>query len=309
MPTGPAGPGGLGGLAGWALVGTIAAASAALGWTAGVESGERRAGGLAPDVAPGGAAVVLVEASFDGRDAAAATPPAPAAATPPAPPPATPAPAELVGALKADLLTLRSLYRRLAEVAELDGGEFDVDFASDLSSGDGAPLGALDPADPDALGVLIDRIDPMLERSAVMERVFVERRREYDARVSGRPVDGARISSGFGERTDPLTGRRVAHRGLDYVGRVGEPVRALAAGIVTFAGTNGGYGRLVEIQHADGYRTRYAHNDTVLVGLGARVDKGETVATLGNSGRSTGPHLHLEVRRDGVATDPRFFVR
>ena len=278
-------------------MGAVAAASAALGWTAGLERGERRARAEGVSAAP---AVVLVEASFGaGEDA---VPPLDGAAS-------GPAPVELVGALKADLIALRTLYRRLAEVAELDGGEFDIDFESDRTSGDGEPLGTLDPAAPDALGVLIDRTVPMLERSEAMERVFVERRREYDARVSGRPVDGARISSGFGPRADPLTGRRVAHRGLDFVGRVGEPVRALADGVVTFAGLNGGYGRLVEIEHADGYRTRYAHNDSVLVALGARVDKGETVATLGNSGRSTGPHLHLEVRRDGVATDPRFFVR
>ena len=321
----------------WLLLGTIVAASASLGWLAGREHGQLAARPAA-GAGPGG--LVLVEASFDGgkggeadggglrvgpggtASALVGPVPGPFLGPDPAPgpvpvpgtasgdAPADPgAPAELVGRLKADLLSLRALYRRLADVAELDGGEFDVEFESDRATGDGEPLSALDPADPDALGVLIERIDPMLDRSRAMERLFVERRRDYDARVSGRPLEGGAISSGFGRRQDPLTGRTVSHRGLDFTGAVGQPIHALADGVVTYAGANGGYGRLVELQHADGYRTRYAHNDAVLVELGALVRKGEPIATLGNSGRSTGPHLHLEVRRDGTATDPRFFVR
>ncbi len=284
----------------WTLVGVIAAASGALGWVSGRAHDELAVLSSGPR-----SDFVVVEASFDPQaahpDARADDGSGRAAdgiATP-----------ELVGKLKADLLALRALYRRLADVAELDEGEFDLDFESDALTGDGEPLSALDPADPDALGVLISRTDPMLVRSAAMEAIFVERRREYDARVSGRPLAGGAISSGFGYRSDPLTGRRVAHRGLDFTGRIGDPVYALADGVVTYAGTNGGYGELVELEHADGYRTRYAHNDSVLVALGAHVHKGQPVATLGNSGRSTGPHLHLEVRKDGVATDPRFYVR
>ena len=288
----------------WALVGAIALASAALGWTTGRAHAEH----VARTEAVSRAGLVLVEASFDGAGLPAADGPFPDAGGPSGPADAPP-PAELVGRLKADLLALRALYRRLAEVAELDGGEFDLEFESDAVTGDGEPLSALDPADPAAPRLLIERIDPMLERSSAMARIFADRRREYDARVSGRPLAGGAVSSGFGHRTDPMTGRRVAHRGLDYTGAVGEPIHALADGVVTYAGVNGGYGKLVEIEHADGFRTRYAHNDSVLVGLGERVDKGERIATLGNSGRSTGPHLHLEVRRDGVATDPRFFVR
>lgn len=297
----------------WTLVGVIAASSAALGWFSGHAHGEldARAG------APGGQGeLVVVEASFD-AGAAARPGGVPGGAIPGAAlgairgpvPDAAPASPELVGRLKADLLTLRALYRRLAAVAELDGGEFDVDFESDATTSDGEPLSALDPAKPAALGVLIARTDPMLARSAHMESIFTDRRREYDARVSGKPLADAAISSGFGYRVDPLTGRRVAHRGLDFTGHVGDPVHALADGVVTYAGLNGSYGQLVEIEHTDGYRTRYAHNDSVLVPLGKYVKKGEAVATLGNSGRSTGPHLHLEVRRDGAATDPRFFVR
>ena len=319
----------------WVLLGAVVAASASLGWLAGREHGELAARPAAVAAGATGAAVagperdglVLVEASFDGGEegradgaaggglrvgpggtASALVGPLPGPV--PGDAPAGPdAPAELVGRLKADLLFLRALYRRLADVAELDGGEFDVEFESDRTTGDGEPLPALDPANPGALGVLIERIDPMLERSRAMERLFAERRRDYDARVSGRPLAGGSISSGFGRRQDPLTGRTVAHRGLDFTGTIGQPIHALADGVVTYAGTNGGYGRLVELQHADGYRTRYAHNDAVLVELGALVKKGEPIATLGNSGRSTGPHLHLEVRRDGTATDPRFFVR
>ena len=99
------------------------------------------------------------------------------------------------------------------------------------------------------------------------------------------------------------------HRGVDFPGFVGEPILAIASGVVTYAGANGGYGNLVELEHANGYRTRYAHNDKILVALGAVVTKGQQIATLGSSGRSTGPHLHFEVRHHGQALDPQYFIR
>jgi len=215
-----------------------------------------------------------------------------------------------VGRLKAEMLRLRVLFKRLAEAAQLDDdGEFDLDFDVDARTGDGEPLSALDPNSPDAVPLLIERFDPMLAQSARMARIFDERHRAWSQRVSGRPLADGTLSSGYGLRLDPISGRRVMHRGLDFVAPPGSPVLALADGVVTWAGPNGGYGLLVELEHAEGFRTRYAHNDSTIATLGSRVRKGHPIATLGSSGRSTGPHLHLEVRQHGRALDPGLHVR
>ena len=216
-----------------------------------------------------------------------------------------------VGRLKAEILRLRVLFRRLADAAQLndDGGEFDIDFTIDAQTGDGEPLSELDPMDPDTLALLIERFDPMLSQTEPLARIFDVRHRAWSERLSGHPLPSGRLSSGFGRRLDPMSGRRVMHRGLDFVAPVGSPILAIADGVVTWSGPNGGYGLLVELEHAEGFKTRYAHNQTTIAKLGARVRKGEPIATLGSSGRSTGPHLHLEVRQDGRALDPRYFVR
>ena len=257
--------------------------SATIGWILGRDTGDE---------------LVLVEASFNEEQPMVASDATAAGVS------------EGIGTLKAEILHLRVLFQRLAEIAEIDhDGEFDVDFEIDSHTGDGEPLSQLDPESPDALPALFARLDPMIEQASRMQRIFFDRRREFDRRLSGRPLANGTVSSGFGIRTDPLTGARVMHRGLDFVGEVGEPILAIADGVVTWSGANGGYGLLVELEHADGFRTRYAHNDATLVELGSRVRKGEAIATLGSSGRSTGPHLHLEVRHRGEATDPRFYIR
>jgi peptidoglycan hydrolase FlgJ len=117
------------------------------------------------------------------------------------------------------------------------------------------------------------------------------------------PLNG-RISSRFGERRDPIHGRHRHHAGVDIAAARGTPIPAAAAGTVVFAGRSGGYGNLVEIEHADGRRTRYAHTDRILVALGEQVQDGQTIATVGSTGRSTGPHLHFEVRENGTQVDP-----
>ncbi len=117
------------------------------------------------------------------------------------------------------------------------------------------------------------------------------------------PIKG-RISSRFGERRDPIHGRHRHHSGVDIVAGRGTPIPAAAAGTVVFAGRRGGYGNLIEIEHADGRRTRYAHTDRILVAPGEQVESGQTIATVGSTGHSTGPHLHFEVRENGAGVDP-----
>jgi peptidoglycan hydrolase FlgJ len=117
------------------------------------------------------------------------------------------------------------------------------------------------------------------------------------------PLRG-RVSSQFGARRDPIRGAVREHHGVDIAAARGTPIAAAASGKVVFAGKRGGYGNLVEIEHADGRRTRYAHAEKITVKVGDEVAQGETVATVGSTGRSTGPHLHFEVKARGARVDP-----
>ncbi len=117
-----------------------------------------------------------------------------------------------------------------------------------------------------------------------------------------------RVTSGFGERTDPIDGSRRRHHGVDIAAPAGSPIHSAKAGTVTFAGSRGGYGNVVIIDHGDGVETRYAHCLTLGVEIWQRVGAGEVVATVGSTGRSTGPHVHFEVRRGGVAIDPAEWI-
>ena len=208
--------------------------------------------------------------------------------------------AQEVGRLQAEILRLQVLFLRLAELGGLDDGEFDLDSE---------PLSRRAPATPDTLKLVKRDLDHMSDQGSRMQRIFKDRVARHQNRISGTPVANRTVSSRFGFRADPDTGESRMHRGVDFPGFVGEPILAIASGVVTYASANGGYGNLVELEHANGYRTRYAHNDKILVALGAMVTKGQQIATLGTSGRSTGPHLHFEVRQHGKALDPQYFIR
>ena len=134
-------------------------------------------------------------------------------------------------------------------------------------------------------------------------------RRSAAAMPLASPVAGRlSLSSRFGYRIDPFLKRRAFHSGLDFVAPEGTAVLATAPGIVLFAGVNGGYGNMVEIRHADGMTTRYGHLATILVSDGVEVAAGTPIGRVGSTGRSTGPHLHYETRRDGEAVNPAIFV-
>jgi murein DD-endopeptidase MepM/ murein hydrolase activator NlpD len=120
---------------------------------------------------------------------------------------------------------------------------------------------------------------------------------------------GVRVTSGFGDRLDPIDGTRRSHHGLDLGSPSGSRIKAAAAGRVVFAGERGGYGNLVVVDHGDGTKTRYAHCRAIGVEVGQAVEAGEPIAEVGNTGRSTGPHLHFELRRDDEAVDPTEWLR
>lgn len=152
-----------------------------------------------------------------------------------------------------------------------------------------------------ALGASFAALEGALFRMEVLERTLV-------AVPSGNPANILMMSSGFGVRSDPLTGGAAMHAGLDFRGPIGTPILAAAPGRVSFVGVKSGYGNVVEVDHGQGILTRYAHLSGFTSKVGARVAAGEQIAKMGSTGRSTGSHLHFEVRLNGVAVNPRRFL-
>ncbi len=151
-------------------------------------------------------------------------------------------------------------------------------------------------------------LDPRFERLGLSLARMDALERGLDGVPQVMPADLRMISSSFGYRRDPFTGRAAMHTGLDFRGRIGAPIRAAAEGKVSFVGVRSGYGKVVEISHGNGLLTRYAHLSAWKAKAGQQVKAGEVIAAMGNSGRSTGPHLHFEVRINNRAVNPRPFL-
>ncbi len=179
-----------------------------------------------------------------------------------------------------------------------------IDDVEDNSTAVGGPFIAPEPgaiAGSNKFDASLEALDTALER---LEKIKSEARKLPLAN----PAPGAAITSRFGNRVDPFFRKLAMHAGIDFRQRNGTPVRATGAGVVTKAGRAGGYGNLVEIRHTNGISTRYGHLSSVLVKVGQSVEAGDIVAKSGNTGRSTGPHLHYEVRRNGKAVNPATFL-
>ncbi len=164
----------------------------------------------------------------------------------------------------------------------------------------GGPLVAID--NPAMFDTKVRELDEALD---VLEKMKTEARKFPIAN----PAPGRSISSTFGVRKDPLLGTPALHSGMDFRAPMGSPARVTAPGTVVKAGWNGGYGRMVEVEHAGGFTTRYGHLSKILVKEGQTLAAGDIVGKVGSSGRSTGPHLHYEVRRKGDAIDPVRFLK
>ncbi|MBS1199447.1 MAG: hypothetical protein H6R27_125 [Proteobacteria bacterium] len=151
----------------------------------------------------------------------------------------------------------------------------------------------------------LDHVEASLDRVAAMVA-----RRDLDGMAfpSRVPIPGVVISSGFGRRTDPFTRQLAEHAGIDYPAPYGTSILASAGGRVRYAGPHGAYGRTVEIDHGDGLVTRYGHASRILVRVGDVLLPGQPIATVGSTGRSTGPHLHFEVLRDGTQVNPGLYL-
>jgi murein DD-endopeptidase MepM/ murein hydrolase activator NlpD len=185
----------------------------------------------------------------------------------------------------------------ISEALKAAGIKVDVDFGN---ADVGGPFVAIDKAA--AFDTQVKELDEALD---VLDRVKKEARRLPIAN----PAPGRAISSSFGVRRDPLIGRPAMHAGMDFRAPAGSVAKATAGGKVVKAGWNGGYGRMVEIDHGGGFTTRYAHLSKILVSEGQVVNLGDIIGRVGSTGRSTGPHLHYEVRRHGEAIDPLRFLK
>ncbi len=216
-----------------------------------------------------------------------------------------------LGQMNAHVVRLDALGDRLTQMAGLTDGEFD--FTSDPALG-----GPEEPLPDDELakitGVVnaLDALDKqLLDRSrqlAVLEDLLINRKLRDEVHPEGRPVSVGYISSRFGTRTDPFTGRRAFHKGVDFAARAGAEIVAVASGVVIWSGPRHGYGELVEINHGNGYVTRYAHNADNLVAVGDTVKRGQVIARMGRTGRATGPNLHFEVLLNDRPVDPLTYI-
>jgi murein DD-endopeptidase MepM/ murein hydrolase activator NlpD len=209
--------------------------------------------------------------------------------------------------MQARLLRMEALGERITEVASLDKGEFRFDEPAAL--GGPSEYLAEEPVPyASAVDELARQIEARESELEVLQSLLANRRFHAEVAPAGRPIEKGWMSSAFGRRVDPFSGRMAWHAGVDFAGQMGSRVVAVAAGVVIFAGERGGFGKLIEINHGGGYVTRYAHHSEILVGVGDIVKKGEAIALIGNSGRATGPHVHFEVLRNGRPIDPRRYV-
>lgn len=215
-----------------------------------------------------------------------------------------------LGELQAQALRLNALGQRLAHVGKLDDGEFNFSAAPAMG-------GPEDPAEkPHALNFdlsgniaqMRSQFDYEETQLTVLADLLLDRNVDRALVPSGYPVATGYIGSGFGERTDPINGEAQRHLGLDFDAPTGTDIRAVADGVVTWNGDRAGYGNVIEIDHGNGYMTRYAHNQKNLVGAGQRVHAGQTIATVGATGRATGPHCHFEVWAHGHPVNPLTYV-
>lgn len=212
--------------------------------------------------------------------------------------------------LQSRLLRLDALGERLAQVAQLEEGEFDFSHPPALGGPESAALGDAYQA-PEfirAIEQLTDQIADREQQLDTLEALLANRKMQQDVLIVGRPVAKGWLSSPYGRRTDPFTGHIAWHGGVDFAGKSGSDVIAVAAGVVTWAGERTGYGELIEVNHGNGYFTRYAHGAGAKVKVGDVVKQGQVVTLMGSTGRSTGPHVHFEVYKNGRAVDPASYI-
>lgn len=212
-----------------------------------------------------------------------------------------------LGELQAEANRLNALGERLTRIGQLQDGEFD--FEKPVGVGGTDPVRDISsPELREGLDTLNRQFVYSGEQLSVLESMLFNRQLDMNSVPSREPIANSYITSGFGRRVDPIVGGRQFHKGIDFEADVGDPVLAVADGVVSYSGPRSGYGNVIEIDHGNGYVTRYAHNSRLERHIGELIRAGQEIAKAGSTGRSTGAHVHLEVWKNGQAVNPRNFL-
>lgn len=215
--------------------------------------------------------------------------------------------ARRVGEMQARLVQLETVSERVSGLAGLKPEEARVT----RQPGQGGPFLPVNSPSLEQLNQAVSSLDELaqqrLDMFTLIESQLFEQKLKMLMVPNSRPVD-APVGSGFGFRSDPFTGRSALHTGLDFAAETGTPIRAAAGGVVIFAASHPQYGQMIDLDHGNGLVTRYAHASALLVKVGDLVRRGQLIAHMGSTGRSTGPHLHFEVLVEGVQQDPAKFL-
>ena len=212
---------------------------------------------------------------------------------------------------QAHINRLDALGNKLLSMADMDDLEIDFTQAPGIGSSgmddqiNQDILASLE----DTLGNIASELQSQENKLHTLDVLLTDQNFRKEVYPQGRPVEKGWISSYFGKRANPFSGGQEFHRGVDFAGKPQSNVIAVAGGVVTEADNRHGYGNMVEIDHGNGYVTRYGHNDSMVVDIGQTVKKGQVIAKMGSTGRSTGPHVHFEVLKNGAKVDPMKFIR
>ncbi|MFK5985026.1 MAG: M23 family metallopeptidase [Pseudomonadota bacterium] len=221
--------------------------------------------------------------------------------------------------MQSGLIKLDSLGKKLVKVARLKTSEFDfskknsmggpVDKKSTKNS-DHKRIIAINEINIDQrLSEILRELSLKSQQLYLIEALYDNKLYRESVTPQGKPTKKGWISSFYGIRKDPFTGKNSQHNGIDVAAKANSRVIATATGIVSWSGKRSGYGNLVEINHGNGLFTRYGHCNKLLVEVGQRVEQGDAIATIGSTGRSTGPHIHYEVLKNNVKINPIKYVR
>ncbi len=215
-----------------------------------------------------------------------------------------------VAELQARLVRLDAVGERLTKVAKLDKGEFDFS----QPPGIGGPLNNLNISGTASANFLlaVDQLSQYVQNREqqfkALDSILISRSFDVEALFDTLPIENGYMSSTFGYRTDPFNGKQEFHSGMDFTAPAGTAVAAVASGVVTSSALTSDYGNLIEINHGASFETRYAHNKINLVKTGDVVKKGQIIALVGSTGRSTAPHVHFEVYKNGRVVDPATYL-